>query len=440
MKTLVSGRLRWVLVFWMFLIAAVTYLDRVNISISGRYIEEEFHLSHIQLGWVFSAFVLGYAIFQAPGGRLADRYGPARVLAAVTIWYALFTSATAWTPSSVPFALPLLLGVRFLLGSGEACVFPSTNRMVASWIPQQERGLANGIIFAGVGAGAATAPPLITMIIRHYGWHWTFWITAVMGLSVGFVWRLLATDKPDSHSLVNSQELTHIRAGIGKASPAGSQAVPWRAILRSKEVIAMSASYFCFCYVAYLFFSWFFTYLAEVRHLDLKASAFYGMLPFIGMMTCSPLGGWISDGLTARYGKRTGRCLIAVVGLAASGLFVALGTQATSAPMACLILAGGAGSLYLSQSSYWSVSAGLARSSAGSVSGVMNMCGQFGGAVTASLTPWLATRYGWTASFLVAAAFAVCGAIIWLAVDPAREIDSANLDESFKIASLRSRE
>src|SRR6185437_4421048 len=139
------------------------------------------------------------------------------------------------------------------------------------------------------------------------------------------------------------EELAHIRAGIGTARPAGSGAIPWSAILRSKEVIAMSASYFCFCYVAYLFFSWFFTYLAEVRHQDLKASAIYGMLPFIAMMIGSPLSGWISDRVTARYGKRMGRCIIAVAALAACAVFVALGTQVTNAPMACVVLAGGAG-------------------------------------------------------------------------------------------------
>src|SRR5215469_18244723 len=112
MKNLVHGRFRWVLVVWIFLIAAVAFLDRVNISISGRFIEQEFHLSHIQLGWVFSAFVLGYAFFQVPGGRMADLYGPAKVLAVVMLWYGLFTSATAWTPSGVPFALGLLC-VRF---------------------------------------------------------------------------------------------------------------------------------------------------------------------------------------------------------------------------------------------------------------------------------------------------------------------------------------
>jgi ACS family glucarate transporter-like MFS transporter len=423
MKTLLRGKVRWLLIAWTFLIAAITFLDRVNISITGRFIEQEFHLTHIQLGWVFSAFILGYALFQAPGGRLADRYGPARVMAAAILWYALFTSLTAWTPASVPNALLLLLAVRFLLGTGEACVFPSSNRLVAAWIPNQERGLANGIIFAGVGAGAATAPPIISHIIDHYGWHWSFWFTAILGVGAAMVWFLIARDRPEDHPWMTPEELAHIRAGIPKtAGPAGTGAVPWRAIFRSKEVLAVSASYFCYCYVAYLFFSWFFTYLREVRGLDLKASAVYGMLPFIAMTTCSPLGGIISDRLTKSYGKRVGRCGIAVAGLALTALFLVLGTQASSAPVACLVLAGGAGSLYLGQSSYWSVTAGIAGRSAGSVSGIMNMGGQFGGVVTASLTPWVAAHYGWTTSFLVAAGLALCGSLAWLLVDPERPL------------------
>jgi len=422
MKTLLQGKVRWLLIVWCFLVAAITYMDRVNISITGRFIEQEFHLTHIQLGWVFSAFLLGYALFQAPGGRLADRFGPARVIAVVIMWYALFTSATAWTPSTLSFSLMLLLVVRFLLGTGEACVFPSSNRLVAAWIPNQERGLANGIIFAGVGAGAATAPPVVTWVINHYGWHWAFWTTALIGVSAGIVWYLIARDRPEDHPWMSSGELTHIRAGVSKTASAATSAVPWGAIFRSKDVLAVTGSYFCFGYVAYLFFSWFFTYLREVRGLNLNTSALYGMLPFIGMTTASPIGGLISDYLTKHYGKRIGRCGIGVVGLGLSAIFVAIGTQASSAPTACLVLAGGAGSLYLAQSSYWSVTAGIAGRSAGSVSGVMNMGAQLGGVVTASLTPLIAVHYGWTASFMVAAGLALCGSVAWMLVDPEREL------------------
>jgi ACS family glucarate transporter-like MFS transporter len=151
------------------------------------------------------------------------------------------------------------------------------------------------------------------------------------------------------------------------------------------------------------------------------------MLPFIAMATCSPLGGIISDYLTKRYGKRIGRCGIAGVSIALAGVFLALGTQATDARLATIVLAGGAGALYLSASSFWSVTADLGGSSAGSVSGVMNMGNQTAGAITASLTPLIAARFGWTASFMVAATLCLVGAVAWLFVDPERALRKSSL-------------
>ena len=418
------GRIRWVLIGWMFAISAIAYLDRVNISIAGHAIQQQFHLDNIHLGWVFSAFVFGYALFQAPGGRLADRYGPRKILALGTVWWAVFTALTAMVSSQGAYALALLLSVRFLLGMGEAVVYPSSNRLVSAWIPSQERGIANGWIFAGVGAGAGITPPLITYILVNYGWRYSFWITAVIGLFAGAVWYLVARDRPADHPWVTPGELEHIQTGLPKQS-GGSEVgrtLPWWTILRSRDVLTVSLSYFCYGYVAYIFFTWFFLYLNTVRHLDLKSSSFYSMLPFIAMATCSPLGGAISDRLTKRYGKRIGRCGVACVSMALASLFLALGTQATDARLATIILAGGVGALYLSSSSFWSVTADLGGNSAGSVSGVMNMCNQAAGTLTASLTPWIAAHFGWTASFLVAAVMCLIGALSWLAVDPSREL------------------
>lgn len=408
----------------MFAISAIAYLDRVNISIAGRSIQQEFHLNNLQLGWVFSAFVAGYALFQAPGGRLADRFGPRIVLALGAAWWAVFTAMTAFVPSGAAHALMLLLAVRFILGVGEAVVYPASNRLVSAWIPTQERGLANGLIFAGVGAGAGITPPLITYILVNYGWRWSFWITALIGLLAGIVWFLLARDRPAQHPWVSPEESRHIQAGLPKKA-AGSGAIdvlPWWTILRSKDVLAVSLSYFCYGYVAYIFFTWFFIYLNSVRQLDLKSSSLYSMLPFIAMSTCSPLGGWISDRLTKRHGKRVGRCGLACASIGLAGVFIALGTQAADARLATVVLAGGAGALYLSASSFWSVTADIGGGSAGSVSGVMNMCCQIAGAITASLTPYIATHFGWTASFLVAAALCVVGSLAWLFVDPERKL------------------
>jgi Sugar phosphate permease len=246
-----------VLVGWMFAISAIAYLDRVNISIAGSFIQKEFGLDNIQLGWVFSSFVLGYALFQAPGGRLADRFGPRKILAIATVWWAVFTALFAMVPAGIPGLLAVLLATRFFLGVGEAMVFPASNRLVAGWIPSQERGLANGLIFAGVGAGAGVTPPLITFILLHYGWRWSFWICAVVGLAAGLVWYLIARDRPEEHPWVKPAEAEHIRSGMPKQAALDSgEALPWRVILGSRDVWALTVSYFAFGYVSYIFFTW----------------------------------------------------------------------------------------------------------------------------------------------------------------------------------------
>lgn len=417
---LLDGRLRWLLISWIFLISAISYLDRVNISIAGQAIQKEYRLSNVQLGWVFSAFVLGYALFQAPGGRLADRFGARRIITLGVVWWGVFTTATALVPPGFRMAIALLIATRFVLGLGEAVVYPSSNRLVANWIPSPERGIANGWIFTGVGAGAGITPPLITFILISWGWRWSFYVSAIIGLAAGAVWYLLARDTPREHPWISKRELAHIEAGL--PDPVEKievrKPLPFLAIIGNRSFLAITLSYFSYGYITYIFFTWFFTYLSRVRGLNLKASAFYSMLPFLAMACGSLAGGWAADILTRRYGKRVGRCGLAVAGIALSAAFIALATQVESAEFASLVLAGGAGALYLSQSSFWAVTADIAGPSAGFASGLMNMGGQTGGAVTASLTPWIADHFGWTASFLVAAGLCALGALAWLFVNP----------------------
>jgi ACS family glucarate transporter-like MFS transporter len=419
-----ESRVRWFLVFGLFILSAVAYLDRVNISIAGSSIAAEYHLSHVQLGWIFSAFLVGYALFQTPGGWLADRLGPRRVLTAGVLWWGIFTALTALVPTKIAFAVLLFAAVRFLLGAGEAIIYPASNQFVSRWIPSAERGIANGLIFAGVGVGAGVTPILITHIMVRYGWRWSFWMSAIIGLVAGTVWYFVARDTPEEHWHVSAPELAHIQAGRTAKSVSDGR-IAWNTIIASKDVLALTLSYFTFGYVAWIFFSWFFIYLAKVRGLDLKVSAFYTTLPFLAMAACSPLGGAISDKLTKLYGKRAGRCGIAVFGLLLTAVFLAFGSQVQSARLASVVLAGGAGALYLSQSSFWSVTADIAAGSSGSVSGFMNMGNQFGGALTASLTPAIASRFGWTTSFCVAAGLSVLGAAAWLLVDPERALAPA---------------
>jgi MFS transporter, ACS family, glucarate transporter len=419
-----TSHVRWFLVFWLFVLSAVSYLDRVNISIAGGSIAEAYHLSDVQLGKVFSAMLVGYALFQTIGGRLADRFGPRRVLAGGVMWWGIFTALTAMVPANIAGALFIFVVVRFLLGAGEAVIYPSANQFIARWIPISERGIANGLIFAGVGAGAGLTPLLITQIMIRYGWRSSFWACSIIGFAAGAVWFAMARDTPDEHAGVTAYELALIRSGLTQTESKNDPKalMPWSRVMQSKEVWAVTLSYFCYGYVAWIFFSWFYRYLAKVRGLDLKASAFYTMLPFLAMLVCCLLGGAINDRLTKRLGPRIGRCGVAAFAIAIAGIFIAFGSQVQSARLASVVLAGGAGALYLSQSSFWSVTADIAGASSGSVSGFMNMGNQIGAALTASLTPWIAARFGWTTSFLVAAGLCVVGALSWLVVDPTRQL------------------
>src|SRR5581483_8172160 len=311
------------------------------------------------------------------------------VLAAGVVWWGIFTALTAAVPTHMARGLLAFIAVRFLLGAGEAVVYPASNIFVARWIPLQERGLANGLIFAGVGAGAGLSPPLITYSMLHYGWRASFYICAVIGLLAGLVWFIWAKDDPAQHPSVSASELEFIRRGISvsKSDSEDQPLIAWSSILKSREVWAITLSYFSFGYVAWIFFSWFYLYLAQVRNLNLKASAFYAMLPFLAMAACCPLGGFISDRLTKKWGARVGRCYLAAAVILMAGVFLVMGSEVDSARLASVVLAGGAGALYLAQSSFWSVTADLAGRSSGSVSGFMNMGAQIGGMVTASLTP-----------------------------------------------------
>jgi ACS family glucarate transporter-like MFS transporter len=429
-RTFHGPPIRYLLVIWILILGAIAFLDRTNIAVAGVQIGRAFRIDNPHLGWVFSAFLVGYAAFQIPGGVLARHFGPRRVLALGLLWWGVFTAATALVSPNLAGALYVLLLMRFTLGAGEAILYPCANQFVERWFPIAERGKANGIIFGGSGLGSAVAPPLITAIILRYGWHASFWFCAVLGALAGGVWYLTARNTPESHPWVSTAELERIVSGRGEASDADAgaaeaadgaareAAIPWRRIFTCRSILAVSASYFTYGYVSWIFFSWFYLYLNEVRGLSLESSAVYSIFPFAAMTLGSFAGGVISDWLVRHYGARVGRCYLPAAALLLTALLLACGSRVHHAQTASLVLAGGAGALYLAQSSFFSVTADFAGTFAGVVAGAMNMCCQVGGAVTASLTPLIAAHFGWEASFLTATALAVCGSLAWLVVDP----------------------
>jgi MFS transporter, ACS family, glucarate transporter len=426
--------IRFLLVSWLFVLSAVAYLDRTNISIAGVHIGKEFAINNTQLGWIISAFLIGYTVFQVPAGLLAKRLGPRLLLALAFLWLAVFTLLTSRVHSGVRGAVLNLVIVRFALGAGEANLYPAATQFVERWFPIKERGKANGIIFAGVGAGSGFSPLLVTAIILRHGWRSAFWLSGLLELVVAAVWYFIARDTPEQHSLVREPELKYIERGRVADSSAGTgirpgfgrtRRVPWKKILSSSQIFALISSYFAFGYVAWIFFGWFYIYLAQVRGLNLRTSAVYSMLPFVGMTFGCLLGGVASDWIVGRFGARSGRCILPLLSMLATAILVLLGSRTHNVQAASIILACGVGALYLSQSCFFAVTADFAGEFAGVVSGIVNMGGQIGGAFTATLTPLIAEHFGWEKSFLAAALLAVLGALAWLAVNPNRRLNDA---------------
>src|SRR6202034_3647218 len=187
--------------------------------------------------------LIGYAGFQVPAGWLASRFGPRLVSALGVVWWGVATALTTLIPASISQAVLLLIGIRFALGAGEAVIYPAANQFVARWVPVQERGVINGLIFAGTGAGSGLTPPLLAWFILHHGWRSAFWFSAIIGVVAGTVWWWFARDTPEQDSTVSPAELKVIREGIVENTAVTDGSAPviisWAAILHRRDLLAL---------------------------------------------------------------------------------------------------------------------------------------------------------------------------------------------------------
>ena len=423
---------RWKIVWLLVLISVVRSMDAVNFSVAARQIMPEYGLSEVQIGALYSAYLLGYAAFHLPGGLLADTLGPRRLLGAALVWWSLLTGLTAFAPElpglSVLGPFAAFLVVRFFIGLAEGACYPGSTRMLASWMPADERGSAGGLVLGGIGIGYAVTPPLVAFLMVQYDWRVAFYAFAIVGIALALRWYTYATDEPEAHKNIDSAELRRIR-GDGNAQPIGGEGapIPWRRLLTSLNVWLLGVAGFCIGYGVFLYQAWFYLYLVNERGFSQLSGGVFATGPFIAVALLSPLGGKLSDALVGRYGHAVGRRTAALCGLALSAVCTGFGAGAEHPYFAVLLLSLGDGFLYLAAASLLATVIDIGGRYSGITYGLANLMTILGGAVAATLSAVIAARFGWESAIYAMMILTLVGAAAWLKIDAGRPLFTEEL-------------
>ncbi len=413
---------RFILVAGTFLLSLLLYVDRTCISTAKDAVTRELGLSNEQWSWVLASFAFGYALFQTPGGALADRLGGRLVLTAVVTVWSIFTglTAAAWNLGS-------LLVVRFLFGAGEAGAFPGMARVVYSWIPVKERGLVKGINFSGSRIGAALAMPGIAWLIQQLGWKQSFVVLMLVGFAWALVWWLWFRDEPAEHRGIPKQELDYILANRQDAATRGSAPTKMRmaTLFASGNLWLMMAQYFGSNFTFFFSLTWLYPYVKTKYNLAAVDAGLYAMVPLLGGAAGNIFSGWLVDALYRSGRSSLSRKLPAIAGfaLAALGMLMSVEQATVGGAVFWLTVAIFGADMTLSPS--WSFCIDIGGRHAGAVSGTMNMAGNLGAAITALAFAYLPeTTRGNVAFFYTAAALSGVAVVCWLLANSLRKMEA----------------
>ena len=404
-------RTRFTLLRLTFALSIITYIDRVCVSTAAPDIRATLGLTPGQMGWVFSAFTIAYAVFEIPSGWLGDTLGPRKVLTRIVLWWSAFTVATGavWNYRS-------LLAARFLFGAGEAGAFPNMSRSLSRWFPLRERGKAHGFIFMGSRLGGAITPLLVGPIIAFAGWRQAFWTFGLLGVVWCVFWLRWFRDDPAQHPDVTPEELRIIQEG----GPERTARFTLEKIFNA-NLLWVCLMYFCFGYCLYFYLTWLPTYLRDARGFSSTQMNAVHTVVLLSAAFASILGGYLTDHLTKRYGLRVGRA-IGAVALPLSGLALAIAALTDNAIVAAgaMVVAASAGDLCLSPS--WAICHDIGGDASGTVTAIMNTFGNVGGALSPVVVGYAVEWWGsWAIPLLIAAGVAGLGGVFTLLIDTSRE-------------------
>ena len=409
-----SSKSRWMVLLLLCLMYLITYLDRVSISNAAPLISQEFGFSKATMGVIFSAFVWAYALFQVPGGWLGDRFGPRKVLTIIMAYRAVIAALTTRAMGFSSF-----WAVRFMLGVGEAGAFPTATRAMQMWFPRQERGFVQGVTHAASRFGAAIGPPLAVAIMIHYGWRVVFYVIGFISLVWSLLFSLIYRNTPEEHKHVSRSELALIRGvdengGIKQANVQKRPTVPWKILLKHPNMWALMCGYFTYLYCLWIFLSWLPSYLVSYRGFTLLKMGSYGSLPLGAGVLGDAVGGWLTDFLLVKTGNvKFARRSVATMGMLGCGSFILPAAFTANPYTAVYCLTAAMFFLETIIGPSWAVPMDIGGEYSGTVSGMMNMGGQIGGALSPTVFGILVARGSWIAPFVIAACLLFLGAGIW---------------------------
>src|SRR5262245_53336636 len=413
---------RYTILFLLFLLSLVNYIDRVNISIAAPVMMPEFGWDTAWFSIVFSSFIAGYALFMIPSGLLADTWSPKTLLACVCFGWSLFTLLTPLGQH----AFLLMLGIRFLVGACEASSLPAATVITSRWVPRHELGLAQMISLSGIYAGQLIAYPISTWIIDTFSWRAVFYFNALVGFLWIGVWLRGGADRPASPQVSMERSAEKAR-------------VPMQALLSTPAVIALAVAYFFWAYGLAMVVAWLPTYLVKARGFTMQQMGWVGMLPvaggLIGVLGGGALSDWLTkQGVTLSWARKG----IPACAIALSAPFLVLATTIASPISAVWAFALFQLLTTMGLVAFWSIPVEMNARLAGSIASIMNFGGNFGGFFSPMVAGFLVARSGdWSLPFYSAAVGCLVGAVVLGVLVPVRAFEFAQKPDLIEGAKIR---
>lgn len=397
----------------------ITYVDRVNVSTAASQFGAQLGLSHTQVGFVFSAFAYPYLIFQIIGGWVGDRFGPRRTL---TVCAVIWAGATILTGLAGGFVSMVI--ARLLLGLGEGATFPTATRAMSNWMPANRRGFAQGTTHAASRVGNAVAPPLIVWLMLSFGWRGAFIVTGIISCLWAIIWVWYFRDNPREHPRITGSECDGLELYSGSKE---RQPVPWRRL--TARMSPVTAVYFCYGWVLWLFLGWIPQYFLHNYHMNLARSALFAS----GVFFAGVIGDWLGGVITDRILRRSGNLRLArnvMVGvcmlLTLLSLAPILLAPTVTVTLAALCLSAGFFFNEMTIGPMWAVPMDIAPKHAGTASGIMNTGSALAAIVSPVVGGMLIDRTGnWNLPFTVSMAIMAAGVVLSFVMRPDRALDSA---------------